>query len=160
MAALPARGPRAALLAPILLPFLLPAGCKLVDQRTFDPKAGRPPMAAKPAAPPPAPQPDRALDERQPLLTIRVGQDTGYEAAIRQAARAVLARKPDAQFTVLTAIPPGSADAQAQEVEAIAPEAARVGMLIGRSGVPASRVRLAARPEPDLGAPELRVYAR
>lgn len=140
----------------ILLLALLLSGCKLVDQRTFDPHAGTPPVVPKPAVP--AAQPDRALDGLAPLVTIRLGQDTGYDQAIRQATAAVLARKRDAQFTVLTAVPPGAAEAQA--VAEVAPEAARVAGIIERRGVPAGRVRLDARAEPNLGAPELRLYVR
>ena len=70
---------------------LLLAGCKLIDQRTFDPQAGRPPVVARPA--PPAPQPDRTLDGLAPLVTIRLGQDTSYDQAIEQATAAALARK-------------------------------------------------------------------
>jgi hypothetical protein len=137
---------------------LLLAGCKLVDQRTFDPQAGRPPVVARPALP--APQPDRTLDSLAPLVTLRLGQDTNYDQAIEQATAAALARKRDAQFTVLTAVPPGAPDAQANAVAQYAPEAARVAGLVERRGVPASRVHLEARPEPNLAAPELRLYVR
>ncbi len=151
--------PGLAALRAILFALLLASplwGCKLVDQRTFDPQAGTPPVVPKP--PVPAAQPDRALDGLAPLVTIRVGQDTGYDQAVQQATTAVLARKRDAQFTVLTAVPPSAAEAQA--VARVAPEAARVGAIIERRGVPASRVRLEARAEPNLGAPELRIYVQ
>lgn len=134
------------------------AGCKLVDQRTFDPQAGRPPVVARPA--PPAPQPDRAMDGLVPLVTIQLGQDAGYDQAVEQATTAVLARKRDAQFTILTAVPPAAPDAQASTVALYAPEAGRVAGLIERRGVPAGRVHLEARPEPNLGMPELRLYVR
>lgn len=146
----------------VLLLVLLAAsslgGCKLVDQRTFDPQAGMPPFVPTPPAP--AARPDRALDGLSPLVTIRLAQDANYDQAIRQATAAVLARKRDAQFTVLTAIPPGTADAQAAAVAAYAPEAARVAGIIERRGVPPRRVRLEARAEPNLGAPEMRLYVR
>lgn len=142
---------------------LLLAGCKLVDQRTFDPQAGRPPAVPRPPAPP-GPQPDRMLDGLAPLVTIRLGQDTTYDQAVEQATAAALARKRDAQFTVLTAVPPGAPNAppgaQANAVARYAPEAARVAGLIERRGVPAGRVHLEARPEPNLAAPELRLYVR
>ena len=144
---------RAAILAVLLAPLW---GCKLVDQRTFDPQAGTPPVVPKPAVP--AAQPDRALAGLSPLVTIRLGRDTGYDQAIAQATNAVLARKRDAQFTVLTAVPPGIAEPQA--VAQVAPEAARVAGIIERRGVPASRVRLEARAEPNLGTPELRIYVQ
>ena len=151
-------GPRRVAPRTIIAAALLLAGCKLVDQRTFDPQAGLPPVVPKPA--PPAPQPDRALNGLAPLVTIRLGQDTNYDRAVLQATAAALARKPDAQFTLLTAVPPGTPDAQANTVAQYAPEAARVAGLVERRGVPAGRVRLEARPEPNLGAPELRLYVR
>jgi hypothetical protein len=141
-------------LRPALLLALLLAGCKLVDQRTFDSHAGTPPVVAKP--PVAAAQPDRALDGLALLLTIRLGQDTGYDQIIQQATAAVLARKRDAQFTVLTAVPPGTAEPQA--VAGAAPEAGRVAGVIEQRGVAPSRVRLEARAEPNLTAPELRIY--
>ena len=144
---------RAALVALLLIPL---SACKLVDQRTFDPQAGTPPAVPKAAVPPA--QPDRALVGLSPLVTIRLGQDTGYDQAVAQATNAVLARKRDAQFTVLTAVPPGAAEPQA--VAAVAPEAAHVAGIIERRGVAPGRVRLEARAEPNLGTPELRIYVR
>lgn len=137
---------------------LLPTGCKLVDQRTFNPQAGVPPFVARPPAP--AAQPDRTLDGLAPLVTIRLDRDRGYDEAVAQAAAAVLARKRDAQFTVLTALPPSPPDAQADAVARYAPEAARVADLLARRGVSPARVRLEARAEPNLGTPELRLYVR
>ena len=147
---------RAAPLALVLLAVL--GGCTLIDQRTFNPEAGAPPIVPKP--PVPAPQPDRTLDGAVPFVGFRIGHDTGYEPAIAQAVTVALARKRDAQFTVLTAVPPGTADTEAAAVAAVAPEAARVASLIIRRGVPAARVQLQARSEPNLAAPELRVYVR
>jgi hypothetical protein len=144
--------------AALLLVPLLAAGCALVDQRTFDPAAGTPPVVAKPA--PPAPQPDRALDGSPPFVTIRPGQDRGYDDALAQAVIAALARKRDAQFVVLTAVPPGTDAAQDAAVAALVPEAARLAGIVARRGVPAARVQLQARAEPNLAAPELRLYVR
>ncbi len=134
----------------VLLALLLAAlgGCTLIDQRTFNPEAGAPPVVPKP--PVPAPQPDRMLDGTVPFVGFRAGQDTGYDAAVAQAVAAALARKRDAQFTVLTAVPPGTADSEAAAVAAVAPEAARVASLIIRGGVPgrARAVAGALRAEP------------
>lgn len=141
---------RAVLLALVL------GGCALVDQRTFDPQAGTPPVVPKPPAA--AAQPDRALDGMAAFVTIRLGQDTGYDAAVAKATAAALARKRDARFTVLTAVPPGTTDTEATAVAEVAPEAARIASVIERHGVPASRVQLQARAEPNLTARELRIY--
>ncbi|MBV9749573.1 MAG: hypothetical protein JO157_12255 [Acetobacteraceae bacterium] len=144
---------RAALLAPLLISLW---GCKLVDQRTFNPHAGTPPVAPKP--PVPAAQPDRALAGLAPLVTIRLGQDTGYDQAVARATSAVLARKRDAQFTVLTAVPPGPAEART--VADAVPTAAHAASIIERRGVLPGRVRLEARAEPNLATSELRIYVQ
>lgn len=139
-----------------LLALALVSGCALVDQRTFDAQAGTPPVVPRP--PVAAVQPNRALDGMAPFVTIRPGRDTGYDQAVAQAARAALARKPDARFTVLSAVPPGTTDAQAAAVAELAPAAAHVATVIERRGVAPTRVQLQARAEPDLAARELRVY--
>lgn len=137
---------------------LLLAGCKLVDQRTFDANAGRPPVL--PTAPTALAQPDRTLGGMPPLVTVRFGQDTAYEATVAQATRAALHQKPDARFTVLTAVPPGTADAEVAAATTVGPAATHLAQVIERQGVPPSRVALEARPEANLAAVELRVYVR
>lgn len=150
---------RAALLALTSLGIAL-GGCTLVDQRTFDPRAGTPPEVPKPPTAVATAQPDRGLDGAPPFLTVRVGQDTGYDSAIAQAVTAALARKRDARFIVLTAVPPGTDAAEAAAVAETAPEAERVALLIERRGVQAARVQLQARAEPNLAGREVRVYVR
>jgi len=149
---------------PVPLLFLLLASCTLIDQRTFDPAAGTPPV------PPPAKVAATPTPASSALVTIRYGQDTDYDPAIREAVTAALARKRDAAFTVVTAIPTGglsappgapaagAPDAQAAAVAEMTPEAARIARLIETRGVPADRVQLEARPEPGLAARELRIY--
>ncbi len=131
---------------------LLVAGCALVDQRTFDARAGRPPV--------PPPPPAAKAPPSNALITIRFGQDTNYDSAIRQAVAAVLAKKRDAIFTVTTAVPPGTPEAESAAVSEVTADASRVARLIEASGVPLARVQLEARAIPGLAARELRIYVR
>lgn len=142
----------------VLAILILLTGCTLVDQRTFDANAGRPP--ALPVAPVAVPQPDRTLGGMPPLVTLRFGQDTAYDPAVARATRAALHQKADARFTILTAVPSATADAQAAAAATVGPAAAHMAQVIEAQGVPASRVALEARPEANLAASELRVYVR
>ena len=75
----------------LLAGVLLLVGCArlqnvgLVDQRTFDPKAGLPPVPHLPPAPPARPGPG-------PLITVAAGTaQTQWEGPLRQAVKAALA---------------------------------------------------------------------
>ncbi len=134
-----------------LAPLLILAGCKLVDQTTFNPNAGKlptPPVIVGPSAP--------------PLLTIQVNDPTlSYEPILRQQVAAALARKPDVVFDVVTVVPatgtPASQTAAATEVISDARQVART---INSEGVDDPRIHLAARSEAGLAAREIRVFVR
>jgi len=130
----------------LLLALALLPGCRLIDQTTFNPNAGkRPPLATAPALPPAPPAPDPAA-----LITARFPPTGDLRADVAEAVAAARARKPDVSFEVV-------------EVTGAAPnpeigrDAAEVARLITAQGVPASRVRLAVRPLPGAGR-EVRVY--
>ena len=85
-----------------LLVFLLGAGCTLVDQRTFNPQAGKRPVVAA-TGPGPAP----------PLVTVDYAKpDPQYAAALHQAVADAVAVKPDVQFDVVTVVPGSGTPAQ------------------------------------------------
>lgn len=133
-----------------LLPGCALTGCTLVDQRTFNPDAGAPPVippaaAAPVAAAPPGPP---------PLLTLRPGQMA--DDAVQQAVAAARRRKPDVLFDVVAMVPAAMED----EVRPATTEAGAVARAITAQGVPASRVRLLARPAAGLEGREVRVYVR
>ena len=131
----------------LLLSLLLLPGCKLIDQTTFDPQAGKRPAIVPPPAPPPVPAADPAA-----LITVRYPQTADLRADVAKAVAAARARKPDVAFEVVEITGAGpTADTGA--------DAAEVARLITAQGVPASRVRLAVRPMPG-AAREVRVYVR
>lgn len=136
--------------APCLLALLLAvAGCKLIDQRTFNPNAGKlpaPPVVIGPSAP--------------PLLTIRVDDPTlSYEPILRQQVAAALARKPDVVFDVVTVVPAtGTPAAQTAAATGVIADARQVARAINNEGVDDPRIHLAARSEPGLAAREIRVF--
>ncbi len=139
--------------APWLLLLALLPGCRLVDQRTFDASAGRPP------APPPA-APAVAAAATPPLLTIRYDVPApDYAAALRVAVRRALDRKPDVLFEVVTLVP-----ARGTPAEQVA--AAQTGSASGREvaqgivedGADVGQVEMAARADPALTAKEVRIY--
>lgn len=127
------------------------AGCTLIDQRTFNPDADRAPTRPSPPAPP-APPPIGP----PPLLTI--APDTPaeqYSAALLQAVAAARARKADVVFDVV--------ELQRPETPPDTPlgaGAATVARLIVAQGIPATRVRLVARPDALAPPREIRVYVR
>jgi len=143
-----ARGGRAGV---ALLLALLP-GCTLIDQNTFRPGAGAPPVI--PAAPP-APVPAAAFPGPPPLLILPAGQP-GTDA-VRAAVAAARARKPGVEFDVVAILPGTPTDAAARTATLGAAEVARQ---IVAQGVPQSRVRVLARPEPAATVGDIRIYVR
>ena len=141
--------PLSALLLRVLPLAVLLGGCTLIDQRTFNPDAGTPPVvAAAPAAPAAAPAGPPAL------LTVRFDRPVAIEGPVRQAVALARARKPDAAFDVVSVVPDAGA------VEAGGAEAARVARLITAQGVPAARVTLQVRLDPAAVARDVRVFVR
>lgn len=122
------------------------AGCTLIDQTTFNPEAGKPPVIPN-APPPPAPL---ALETGSPpLLSIRFPIAADLRPEIAKAVAAARARKPDVMFEVVEITPGAGAG--------VGENAAEVARLIAAQGVPAARVQIAARPVAN-AAREVRVY--
>lgn len=138
----------------ILLCVLL-TGCKLVDQRSFDHAAGRapvPPVRTQ-AAPGPAPIP--------PLFVVRADQpEEAWQADLRQAVGAALARKPNVLFTVESIAPAVSSPAaQAASLRAAATlDGLPVAEAITSDGAQPAQVEMTALSDPAARAPEVRVY--
>lgn len=128
------------------------AGCKLVDQTTFNPPPPPAPAPAAAPAPPPAPA----------LVTIRFDKpDVAYGKALHGAVRAALARKADVSFRVVGVAPSGGAvSADTARLDEVTALARRVAQDILADGVPADHVRLAAQTESGLKAPEVRVFVQ
>lgn len=133
-------------------------GCRLVDQTTFNPEAGRAPVVAARVA---APAPEQPPDGPPPLLTVRFGDPAPYDQALRDAVAAARARKRDVTFDVVAvAQAEGSPAEQAARAEEGAGGAARVAEAIVAQGVAPGRVRLQTRTEPRAREREVRVYVR
>ena len=133
------------------------AGCKLVDQRTFDANADRRPVPHPPPPGPPPPPPPPAL------ASVRFGAppDTwrpGLEAIVRQA----LARKPEALFRIETRVPArGTPQAQADAVAAAArTDGQMVADAVVEAGASSAQLEMTATGDPALRQPEVRVYVR
>ena len=150
MSSSPARNATRRAALPLLLPTLL-AGCKLIDQTTFAP-------TPKPAPPPPPPPP--GPPPVPPLLDIRFDQPgLNYDAAVRQAVRAALARKRDVVFDVIAIAPTApTLQAQLQGLNAAEDRLHSVAGVIARQGVAPAQISLSARTEAGVTAISVRVF--
>lgn len=134
------------------------SACRLVDQRTFDPAAGRAPV---PRGKPPAARPVHVVP---PLFVVRdplAGDD--WKPGLASAVRAALARKPNVLFTVQSVVP-GAATPAAQ-ASLLSSAGSREGRLVADAitadGARPAQVELAAAVDPALhGAPEVRVLVQ
>ena len=162
VAALPCPPARRGLLLAAIAVASLAGGCArlqhvgIVDQRTFDPRAGLPPQPHLPPAPPARPGPG-------PLITIAAGTpEDQWRAPLKQAVRAALARKPNVLFELRQVVPAaGSVEATAQGGEAAAH--ALLGPLaqaIVDDGAAIAQVQLGAASEPMApgGKGAVRIY--
>ena len=117
----------------LVLPWCLTA-CYLVDQRTFDAKAGTKPVLPVVAGPPAPVLPA--------LVTIRyTTPNPAYHDVLETAVHKALARKPDALFSVATLIPPpGNADQTADAEAAAAASGREVAQAIVADGAQPGQV--------------------
>ena len=127
-------------------------GCTLVDQRTFNPDAGKPPVIAQPPGPP----------VLLPLVTVDFGQpNPDYADSLRQAVDAALSRKPDAKFEVATVVPAtGTPAAQVSAAQTLTPDARQIAREIAADGVPDERIQLTARALPSVGTRQVQVFVQ
>lgn len=136
----------------------LPA-CKLIDQTTFDPDAGKPPLAA--AATSAAPAASEPPSGTPAFLRVPLNPEPDWRGAVRDGVAAARRRKPDVQFDVVAVVPAaGTAEQQATAADTVVEPASRIAAAIRSAGVPAGRVRLLARLEEGVAAPEVRVFVR
>lgn len=145
----PSRGTwwqRALLLLPALC---LVSGCKLIDQNTFAPAPEAKPVAAvQPAATP-------RMDTRRPLVIIDYSvPNPNYGELLRYAVNAAEARDRKVQYDVIAVVAHIDAAARAQR------DAIGVMRAIMADGVPAGRIHLGLRVEPERSTRQVRVYVR
>ncbi len=118
-------------------------GCTLIDQRTFNPEAGKAPVVPPASAPLiVAPTDPRALFTLRPPATL----DAAAQRSLAAVVQGAIIRKPSIFFGVVAIVPTADADTT---------QAAAVARAVITAGVPAGRVRLRA----EIGSPaETRVY--
>lgn len=137
-----------------LLILLLPAiaGCRLIDQRSFNPAAPGSFTMRSANGPdvPPVPA----------LITIRYSEpEPDYQAALKVAVDAARERKPDVLFHVETVIPAtGSPDEQVQAARLASTSGREVADAIVADGADIGQVELAASADPGVKGREVRVY--
>ena len=127
-------------------------GCTLIDQRTFDANAGKPPVIPPPPGPP----------AQIPLLVIDLGQPhPDYDQALRQAVEDAVSRKPSVRFEVATVVPgTGTPEEQVAAATAVTPEARDVARAINADGVDDDRITLSARSEVGVPSRRVEVFVR
>ena len=125
-------------------------GCTLIDQRTFNPRAGLP--AQVPAAPGPPPI--------QPLVTIDLGKaNPNYAAALSQAVDQAVSRKPDVEFDVVSVVPArGTPADQVAAATGITGDAREIARAINAAGVDDGRIHLSARADPGASSRQVQVF--
>lgn len=120
----------------LLLCTALAAGCTLIDQTTFNPRAGLgpvEPVSTGPGAPPPL----IAIDFDKP--------DPVYEAQLRQAVDQALAVKPTVSAEVVTVVPAtGTPEQQVDAAVGIRADARDVARIIADQGIDPDRIHMSA----------------
>jgi hypothetical protein len=142
----------------ILACCVLLAGCALVDQRSFDGRAGRAPT------PPEQPQAAGGPAPVPPLFVVRAGQlEQDWQPDLRRAVGAALARKPNVLFTV-ESVAPAAQGASSPAAQAAALRAAvsldgrPVAQAISADGADPAQIEMTAMADPAAHASEVRVY--
>jgi hypothetical protein len=128
------------------------AGCRLVDQRTFEatPSGPRAAQLNRPDLPP------------LPLVTIGLTvPDLDWRPAVQQAVIAAESRKPGVAFDVVTPIPT-SATQSVQDL--YLKNGQQDGQMVARElqsdGIPPDRIGLRFQGDPGAPPREVRIYAR
>ncbi|WP_415525754.1 hypothetical protein [Gluconobacter sp.] len=146
----------ALLMGGLLLAMPLLSGCKLLDQRTFNPNAGKPPQPYIPPAPPGPPP-------HAPFLSVSEGTpESEYGPIVERAAKAALSRKPNVLFTVQAFAPPQpTPDAQAQALTDVTNHlGALVAAHLAKAGAQPIQIEMHAITDPSATKPFVRVDVR
>ncbi len=140
----------------IPLPLLLAGlgACHLIDQRDFNPEAGKPPVVKKAAAP--------AAAGPGALLTISYANgDPAYAHELAASVTRALTAKPNVLFSVQTLVPlEGNADAQAAALQAAAGTGREVAEAIVTDGADQGQIELAVRADPEVKAKVVRIFVQ
>ena len=133
------------------------AGCKLVDQRSFDHAAGRAPV------PPFHAQATHAQAPIPPLFVVHADvPEQDWRPDLERAVAEALARKASVLFTVESVAPAASSPAaQAAAMRAaISLDGRPVAEAIAADGAQPAQVEMTAISDPAARGPEVRVYVR
>ena len=125
-------------------------GCTLVDQRTFNPRAGIPRLLPAP------PGPAAAVA----LVTIDVSKpNPNYAAELDQAVRDAVGRKSDVVFDVVSVVPAtGTPAQQVAAATGITGDARDIARAINADGVDDERIHLSARAEAGVTTRQVQVF--
>ena len=144
--------------APILLVATFPlvvAGCKLVDQRTFDRTADKPPVVH-------APPPPRVAVGPNALVTFPASApQSDWAGVLHTAADLARSRKASVLFRVETVVPArGDPQAQAEALGQALGAAREAADVIVSDGIDRSQVELAAVTDAGVRQAEIRIFVR
>lgn len=121
--------------------FFLFTSCKLIDQRTFNPRAGRRPIPYIPPAPPPPLPP-------APPIEVVIGTPEGqWRKPLQMLTKKALEKKPDALF-VVTAVTSDLQSLAAQEEnlqKAVRKEAKLIADEIVKAGARPEQIQMDAK---------------
>lgn len=135
---------------------LVLSGCDLLDQRTFNPRASRPPKVYIPP-PPPGPPPI------PPLIDLVAGTPKQeWIGPVHDVVRKALARKPNILFLVQALAPPGADDAATRDKlsHLVGVEGQAIADEIVAAGAAPNQVEMSAMPDSTVTEPRIRVYVR
>ena len=143
-------------LATLSLAALPVAGCKLVDQRTFDRTADKPPVIHTPRAVHVA-----AIGPNALVTFPAASPVSDWADVLHTAADLARTRKPNVLFRVETVVPArGDPQTQADALgQALGAARAAADIIVG-DGVDRSQVELAAVTDPAVKQPEIRIFVR
>ena len=144
------------LLATLCCATLPLAACKLVDQRTFDRTADRPPVIPKPAVV------QAAASGPNALVTFpAAAPQSDWADVLHTAADLARSRKANVLFRVETVVPAhGDPQAQAAALGEALPAAREAADIIVNDGVDRSQIELAAVTDDGVRQPEIRIFVR
>lgn len=132
------------------------AGCKLIDQRTFDPNAGKPPRL-----PPPPPHAPPAVVP--PLIVIPAGTPKEqWQAPVDNIVQQALARKRSVLFMVHCVVP--QTNSLATEQTSLFKSVQGTGLAVMQNlraiGVPEAQIELSTMTNPTIKKPVIQVFVR
>jgi len=131
------------------------SGCKLVDQKTFNPQAGRAPQPYIPPPPVVVPVP--------PLIELVEGTPaSAWQHPVEQIVHKALARKPNILFTVKCLVPVSGDSAHDQQalIHLVQGDGQAVAQTMTEAGAPPEQVEITAMPDSTVTKPLVRVYVR